>query len=134
MDSLLEALFKHAEALGMIPMNKHPEGFHQVLPDTPEGDKWEYFCNGTGKEITVDETVKLEPYAWYVKYNGWPAGIFALRKNDQDQIGIQGEFAAGEGANEENFIKALWSAINAIQKSSRPDDLERTDNRDHQDG
>jgi hypothetical protein len=47
---------------------------------------------------------KLEPGECYVKFNGWPAGLFSIVSGD-------GVIAAGEIANYQAFCEALRNAI-----------------------
>ena len=59
---------------------------------------WEIACNGQDKK--VDE---VPPFSWYIKFNGWPAGI----------LGIMGDgiLCAGAAGNEENLRQALLDNI-----------------------
>lgn len=63
------------------------------------GDLWRIVLNGTNKESPKqDDHPALPPFAAYVEFNGWPAGII-------DPSG--GILAAGEAANEDTFIAAI---------------------------
>lgn len=68
-------------------------------------DPWIVVCNGTMEAVKVEPEgtmgADLPPVHLAVFYNGWLADIL-------NPAG--GWFAAGEGANEDNFIEAMRSA------------------------
>lgn len=63
-------------------------------------EHWEFWVNATDEPQEVEGT-PIQPFECYVKFNGWPAGIFTP---------YNGCFAAGEAANEETFCAALRKA------------------------
>ncbi len=73
-------------------------------------DCWEYqidshwfiAVNGHETPTKTKDGIEVEPFGCYVKFNGWPAGLF-------NPFG--GAIAAGTLANEDAFIKALDNAI-----------------------
>lgn len=66
-------------------------------------EQWEFWVNGNLKPATVDEGATIQGGDVYVKFNGWPAGIFSL-------ITGEGCIAAGEIANMDTFCDAIRKA------------------------
>jgi hypothetical protein len=96
-----------------IALNEHPLTKHAGCWVHQIDDHWAIAINGheVPKEATLpggatdSVPINVEPYHCYVEYNGWPAGIF-------NPFG--GVIAAGEGANEGTFIKAIQAAIEQL--------------------
>jgi hypothetical protein len=99
-------------ALGVPPMNQH-EGCweHQV------DERWRIAANGHRQDRMTSKGEIVKPFTVYIQYNGWPAGLI-------DAGG--GIIAAGEGANEETFIRALELAIGraTLPKDPTPNNRE----------
>ena len=98
----IELILKLHKADGTEPISRVPGLWHHRLDD-----QWEFWINGHmepqgGEEIAQ----KLAPGECYVKFNGWPAGLFSIITGD-------GVIAAGEIANYEAFCAALRGAIAA---------------------
>ena len=68
-------------------------------------ETWWVAINPHDDPTKCSHNVEVPGRAVYVTYNEWPAGFF-------DAGG--GQFAAGEGANEDNFIAAVEAAIGRI--------------------
>lgn len=88
-------------ALGVVDLVSRPGAWvHKV------DERWIFAVNPHDEtlEVTPEGTMGCSvPFGHVaVWYNGWLAGIFAPNG---------GEFAAGDGANEDTFITALDSAI-----------------------
>jgi hypothetical protein len=82
--------------LGIESINKLPGCWeHQV------DQHWWIAVNGHKEPIVCSAGATVLPYSAYVQFNGWPTGLI-------DPSG--GIFAAGEAANEDNFINALKNA------------------------
>lgn len=99
-DKIVQLGLKH----GVSNLKDYPSAWiHKV------DDQWTLALNGKDNELPVEPEgtmgiSRLEPFHAAVWYNGWPAGIL---------YPYGGEFAAGEGANEDTFIEALDRAIAA---------------------
>lgn len=59
---------------------------------------WQIIFNGTEDTQSPKDAPDLPPFAVYVKYNGWPAGIITP---------AGGVIAGGTAANEDTFIAAI---------------------------
>jgi|GEM_PF-2935093 len=67
------------------------------------GQHWRIVFNGSGETRAEDARApKLPPFAVYIEFNGWPAGII-------DPSG--GIIAAGDAANEDAFIAAIEAEL-----------------------
>lgn len=88
-----ELLIDYAMAMGCTPAMLKAANWHNVIDE-----RWELKCNGT--EHRRDG---LEPYSWYIYFNGWPAGIIS--------IAGEGVLCAGSEGNEENLRKAIESKM-----------------------
>lgn len=70
---------------------------------------WTIAANGKDHEVEVEPEkcmkAKLQPIDFAVWWNGWLAGLF-------NPYG--GTFAAGSGANEDAFIKAVEKAVQEL--------------------
>jgi len=87
------AIADYAKARGHAPIKG--KLYHVKLDE-----RWEFWVNATDKPQEVEGS-EIRPYECYVKFNGWPAGIFTP---------YGGTFAAGEAANERTFCDALKAA------------------------
>jgi len=89
------AIAKYHKALGLPPMSE------MDAPWIRQIDKlWWMAINGSLNGVQVDGVV-LEPFHAYVKFNGWPAGVFSP---------AGGIIAAGKAANADTFCEALVKA------------------------
>jgi hypothetical protein len=88
-----DAIAQYAIAKGHAPIKG--KLYHVKLDD-----RWEFWVNATDKPQEADGA-PVNPYECYVKFNGWPAGLFTP---------YGGTFAAGSAANEESFCEALKAA------------------------
>lgn len=82
-----------------------------VQGDTPIKDKtltyrvdeqWWFAVTGADSATVTDPEgmpIFLEPGTFFIKYDGWPAGTLNIHG--------EGQFAAGDAANIDTFIKAL---------------------------
>lgn len=61
--------------------------------------------NGHKTPMRCSHGIEVPPFSVYVQFNGWPAGIL-------DAGG--GVLAAGEAANEKNFIDALKKRLHGV--------------------
>lgn len=86
---------------GTRPISKIPGLWYRKVDR-----QWEFWVNGHMKpQAPADgSTQKINPGDCFVKYNGWPAGIFSL-------ITGEGVLCAGTMGNYENFRKALKEAL-----------------------
>lgn len=84
--------------LGVSPLNKI-DGCWECQID----EHWWIAVNGHKTAIKTSDGIKVEPYTCFVKFNGWPAGVF-------DPVN-GGVIAAGTLANEDAFIKAIEEKI-----------------------
>jgi hypothetical protein len=89
-----DAIAQYAIAKGHKPIKG--KLYHVILDE-----QWEFWVNATNSEQHADGA-PIKPFECYVKFNGWPAGIFTP---------YSGQFAAGEAANEETFCAALKAAV-----------------------
>lgn len=80
-------------ALGASPPGQFPQCWELQIDD-----RWWIAFNGHEYPVTCTAGVTVEPFHCYVKFNGWPAGVFAPRG---------GVIAAGEVANEDAFLTAV---------------------------
>ena len=81
---------------GATEINKLPACWeHQI------DDSWWIAINGHDTETKCSTGARVPPFAVYVKFNGFPAGIILPRG---------GKFAAGIVVNEETFVAALRAA------------------------
>ena len=68
-------------------------------------ERWEFWVNLNMEPAPVDGAdTAIQAGDVYVKFNGWPAGIFSIITGD-------GCFAAGEAASPDAFCDALRAAI-----------------------
>ncbi len=67
-------------------------------------EHWWIAINGHDEKVKCSEGAEVPPFAMYVMFNGWPAGIV-------DAGG--GMIAAGDLANEQRLIAALAAASKA---------------------
>ncbi len=67
-------------------------------------ERWEFWVNGHLQPQQTEEGTPVGPGDCYVKFNGWPAGIFSL-------ISGEGILAAGQIANQDTFSEALRGAL-----------------------
>lgn len=68
-------------------------------------ERWEFWVNLNMEPAPVDGAdTAIQAGDVYVKFNGWPAGIFSI-------ITGEGCFAAGEAASPDAFCDALRAAI-----------------------
>lgn len=86
--------------------------------ETSVGPSWWIAVNGHAHPVRCTHGVDVPPFAAYVEYNGWPAGLFNPRG---------GEFVAGASANESAFIEALrgadvTAAVIRLSPTPRPGD------------
>ena len=96
---LILDLHKHD---GTEPISRLPGLWYRRLDDC-----WEFWVNGHMEPQDGEAIAQmLEPGECYVKFNGWPAGLFSIITGD-------GVIAAGEIANYEAFCEALRGAIAA---------------------
>ena len=72
-------------------------------------DAWHISLNGHNREWRDSGGVELPPFACYVSFNGWPAGIVAP---------CGGALAVGEAANEQAFIAAVKAAAERAKSGS----------------
>jgi hypothetical protein len=78
------------------PLNRHP-GCWEVGID----QHWWIAVNAHNEPKTCSKGTEVAPFACYVGFNGWPAGILTP---------TGGALAAGSLANEETFLAALAAA------------------------
>lgn len=100
----VQSIVRLAERLGISSLATNYVGRcweHQV------DERWWFAINPNREPVECGHGVKVLPFNIYVEFNGWPAGVFTL---DGD-----GEFAAGEAANEDAFIAALERAADEAQ-------------------
>lgn len=86
---IAELLIEYAMAQGCTPASLKEANWHNTIDE-----RWELKCNGT-----KEKRDGLEPYSWYIYFNGWPAGVLSL-------LG-EGVLCAGDAGNEENLRKAI---------------------------
>ena len=105
-DQIAEAFARIAAlggALGVRNVNKLPGCWeHQV------DERWWISLNGHKETIKDSHGAEVPGFHAAIEYNGWPAGIISP---------IGGIIAAGEGANEHNFIEALKAATAKAEAS-----------------
>lgn len=105
MVNLMEPIIELIEAHGVSGINKIP-GAYEIKID----ECWYLAVNGHQKEIKVKPKnlmeVMLPPFHFAVWFDGFLAGLF----HPED-----GVFAAGSGANEKKFIKAIKKHIKNIK-------------------
>lgn len=65
-------------------------------------DNWHIAINGHREPAKCSTGEDVPPFACYVQWNGWPAGLITP---------AGGTIAAGEAANEDTLIDALKAAI-----------------------
>jgi hypothetical protein len=94
MSDMIEAVLGLHERLGAKPLNEIV-GCWEVKVDA----RWWLACNGHKEPLVCSRGVTVQPFTFYVEYNGWPAGVF--------YVDGEGQFAAGNGANVETFVAAL---------------------------
>ena len=95
MRALADEILSEAAA----PLNKRV-GCWELRVD----EQWEIAMNGHNSPIQCSHGCEVPPFAVYVQFNGWPAGV----------IGPSGGWiAAGEVANEDAFIAAVRRRTNA---------------------
>lgn len=92
----LIAVAELAEALGVRAINRL-EGCWEHQIDS----RWWVALNGHRQPIESSHGPTVEPFACYVEFNGWPAGVCTA---------FGGQFAAGAAANEETFLEAVREA------------------------
>lgn len=85
-----------AEKDGVTPLNNLPGVWERKIDE-----HWTIAVNGH-REEKKHKGVPVPPYCCYVEFNGWPAGLFTP---------YGGQFAAGDLANEDSFIKALEGVL-----------------------
>jgi len=96
MTQVCEAFAALAElciALDAAPATKHERCWEQQIDE-----RWWIAFNGHKEPVGCSDGSMVEPFHCYVKYCGWPAGVFAP---------WGGVIAAGEAANEEIFLAAV---------------------------
>lgn len=92
-----------ADALRVCRIDKRPGCWEQQVDE-----RWWVAVNGHPHEIKCSHGAAVPPLSVYVEFNGWPAGYFGPGG---------GVIAAGDAANESNFIEALEDArARAIEK------------------
>lgn len=90
---------------GVIPVSTAPNGVY----DRRVG-LWRVVFNGTGEaKDRAENHPELPPFAVYVEYNGWPAGIIDPRG---------GILAAGMAANEDSFIADIEADLGSSIESA----------------
>lgn len=97
-----------AEVLGVTKINELDGAWIEKIDS-----KWTVAINGKEKPVTVDipnsmGISDLKPLHMAIFYNGWLAGLLTL---------TGGTIAAGSGANENSFIKAVETRISVEELS-----------------
>ena len=87
-------------AVGAAPLNKHA-GCWELRID----EQWEIAMNGHDSPTKCSYGCDVPPFAVYVQFNGWPAGVIHP---------TGGWIAAGEVANEDAFIAAVRRRTEAV--------------------
>lgn len=93
LERFFAALVALAGALDAMPMNRH-EGCWELEID----EHWWLAVNGHRQPLECSRGVAVAPFACYVEFNGFPAGII-------DAGG--GSFAAGSLANLDAMVEAM---------------------------
>ena len=87
-----DAIVSMCERLGVARLNKFPACWEYQIDD-----HWWLAVNGHSIEMACSHGPKVPPYAAYLEFNGWTAGLI-------DQGG--GIIVASDIANEDAFIAA----------------------------
>ena len=90
-----------AQARGIGSIKDKPQPFKLVIDE-----RWTVYVNAGQAAVKLDSGADLEPFNFYVEFNGWPAAMFSP---------FAGSFVAGEGANEETFLAACRAAQSAAE-------------------
>jgi len=109
--AILDPVLELSQAHGVESI-KDLDGAWEIAID----DHWYLAVNGHEEPVTVEPDgmmeVELEPFCFCVWYNGWVAGIFTP---------FEGEFAAGEAANEHTFVEAIRAHIERMEGGNLED-------------
>lgn len=103
----MEALLDLARAHNVANIKSLPGAWECKIDDT-----WYVACNGHNESLPVDPPgmmgAVIPPYHLAVWYEGWLVGLFHP---------YGGVFAAGSGANEESFTRAIRAHIDTLANS-----------------
>lgn len=86
-------VIKYALAKGDKNLNERPGLVYYRF-----GDEWELWANPHREIYKTPLGVNVDPFTFYVEFNGFPAGVLAPNG---------GWIAAGDLANEDSFIEAV---------------------------
>ena len=84
------------------------DGCHELAID----DHWWIAVNGHKEPTRCSRGPMVDPFAIYVEFNGFPAGIL-------DSGG--GCIAAGESANHDSYVQAVTAAVERARASGGPE-------------
>lgn len=90
-----------AEARGVRRINELPGCWELALDK-----QWWIALNGHREPVKCSRGADVPPFACYVEFNGWPAGLVSPGPEG-------GVLAAGQAANEDALIEALRNAARA---------------------
>lgn len=104
----VECILDLAEALGVKDISSLPGAWVYRVDDT-----WTVAVNGQDTTVSVKPegcmSVNMEPFEFFVWFDGWLAGIMLPGGN--------GEFAEGTLANQEEFDRAITKGIRCLRPS-----------------
>jgi hypothetical protein len=100
---VLDAVIRLHKAMEAKPLADIPECWEVEIDD-----RWFIAANGHTEKIRCSKGVTVDPFYFYVEFNGWPAGMVSP---------AGGEFAAGAEANTDTFIKAINEKISSIYEN-----------------
>jgi hypothetical protein len=95
--NLMEALIAYGKAHDAVPLNKFPRCWEAQIDE-----HWWIAANAHRYAIECSHGPIVEPFHFYIEFNGFPAGVI-------DASG-RGLFAEGEAANLQTFAEALQKA------------------------